>query len=377
MAMLNRRRIQVLAVISAGFAALITVWAPWDPSHGGIRLSACIRDFDHAYDTSIFAFPEGVPPESAKALRGMSAAAVPKLLGLLCGKETSMLDDVKDWLEQKADVQWSSSRRVSDPARAIIGFSLLGEKAAPAVPELERLLGEPRYAERAIEALTLIGEPAILVMTNAIGHTNPQVRLSALHGLSSMLPPRPEALAAALRILSNDVSRNRKTAALVLSLHTNDADRVWPIFRDLVQDGDPNVRRAALHGMKNFGSRPLSLFPALANQLWTNGSATEVGAIVMGLRGMSNEPVRVVECLLEGLRSPHERHRILAARAVSDFMPAADLVLPIMKPLYLNSPTGAWRDELARTLAIIDPALVAELGLPTNRFPTVNRSLRR
>jgi hypothetical protein len=104
---------------------------------------------------------------------------------------------------------------------------------------------------------------------------------------------------------------------------------------------------------------------------WLNRAHHGVGAV--GSVAWRHPPER----LHPGLRSPHERHRILAARAISDFVPAPDLVLPIMRSLYLNSPTGAWRDELARTLAIIDPALVAELGLPTNRFPTVNRSLRR
>ena len=377
MATLTRRRIQVLAVISAGFAALITVWAPWDPSHGGIRLSACIRDFDHAYDTSIFAFPEGVPPESAKALRGRSAAAVPKFLHMLRGRETSLLRESLEAFESVTQLRFDREREIGDPTLALIGFNLLAERAAPAVPELERMLDEPAFAERAITALVSISEPAVGALTNAILHADPTLRRMALAGLARMKPQRPEAIASAFLLLSNGHAGNRVFATWILGSRTNDADRVWPIFRDLPQDSDPNVRRAALRGMGNFGSRPLSLFPALANQLRTNGSAMEVGAIVMGLRGMSNEPVRVVECLLEGLRSPHERHRILAARAISDFVPAPDLVLPIMRPLYLNSPTGAWRDELARTLAIIDPALVAELGLPTNRFPTVNRSLRR
>ena len=377
MATLTRRRIQVLAVISAGFAALITVWAPWDPSHGGIRLSACIRDFDHAYDTSIFAFPEGVPPESAKALRGMSAAAVPKFLHMLRGRETSLLRESLEAFESVTQLRFDREREIGDPTLALIGFNLLAERAAPAVPELERMLDEPAFAERAITALGSISEPAVGALTNAILHADPTIRRMALAGLARMKPQRPEAIASAFLLLSNGHAGNRVFATWILGSRTNDADRVWPIFRDLPQDSDPNVRRAALRGMGNFGSRPLSLFPALANQLRTNGSAMEVGAIVMGLRGMSNEPVRVVECLLEGLRSPHERHRILAARAIRDFVPAPDLVLPIMKPLYLNSPTGAWRDELARTLAIIDPALVAELGLPTNRFPTVSRSLRR
>ena len=38
---------------------------------------------------------------------------------------------------------------------------------------------------------------------------------------------------------------------------------------------------------------------------------------------------------------------------------------------------GRKRLELARTLAIIDPALVAELSLPTNRFPGAGQSARR
>ncbi len=355
---------------AAGVIALVglLVWEPWEPSHRGIRLGACVRDFDHAYDTSIFAFPENIPAQSVVALRAMSVAATPKFLQMLRTRETSLFRQGVEAFEEAAGLRFERKREISDPDLALIGFHLLGEKAASAVPELEGMLNEPALAQRAAIAIGNIREPAISALTNAVLHTNPVVRRMALEGLARMTPPRSEAFAGALLLLSNGDSGNRVFATWVLGSRTNDADRVWPVLRDLVEDNDPNVRRAVLRSLKNFGSRPLELFPKFAEQLRTSGSAAAVGVIVSGLRGMTNEPVKVVDCLLEGLRSPHEKHRILAARTIGVLEPAPDRVLPVMKPLYLNAPAGAWREELGRVLVRIEPSLAAELNIPTNQF---------
>lgn len=103
------------------------------------------------------------------------------------------------------------------------GFVMLNTNAAPAIPELAAMMKDnqkPERALRAINALSLIGVPAVGVLTNALADTNQIHRceiIFAFYPVTEMSPPsRDEYLGACLpalnRALDDPSARVRRAA---------------------------------------------------------------------------------------------------------------------------------------------------------------------
>jgi hypothetical protein len=217
--------------------------------------------------------------------------------------------------------------------------------------------------------MSFIGPLAVPALTNAIRHTNEFVRMDALYGLEAVVPGSAVVFDSALHLLGVGSQRQRWLAARFIASTTNDVERAWRITKELLEDRDLSVRLSALHGLRFFGDRPLAMLPHFASQLRSNTVLVEVRTLATSLARLTNHAAAVVECLIEGLQTPSTEHRIPMLFAIQRLRPPSTRILPVIEPLYLNAPTGAYRERLARTLVELAPEAAARLNVQTNFLP--------
>jgi hypothetical protein len=309
----------------------------------------------------------------------MPEAATRRFIGMLEAPDETWVDKQVEAFAEFAELKFERKQRIPESEVGLAGMNVLGEAGAPALPQLVQMLdsGERRVVSRAITAMTFIGQPAVPALTNAIRHTNELVRVDALFGLETVVPRSAVVFESALHLLGTGSQRERWTAAHVIASTTNDVERAWRITKELLGDRDLSVRRSALYGLRFFGDRPLAMLPHFASQLRSNTVLAEVRTLSTVLGRLTNHSTAIVECLIEGLQTTKAENRIPMLFAIERLGPPTERILPIIEPLYLNAPTGAYRQALARTLKTLAPDAAARLNVQTNFLPQGQESSRR
>jgi hypothetical protein len=157
-----RRRARGAGLVIALLA--VFAWQVLRP-HGAVYRGRPLGEWmEEAYSERVPWRPPGAPCPAELALRERGAAAIPLLLGM-AGTHAGGFRDFVGMLASDSDAAWLQlppQRYKHD--MAAWGFGLLGPAAAPAVPDLTRLLHHPEEDVRlaAVECLGALG-------TNAVG----------------------------------------------------------------------------------------------------------------------------------------------------------------------------------------------------------------
>jgi len=257
----------------------LLVWSslpkgPTEPQWKGRTLSQWL-------DTPAFAgFYEYRPVEKAEnkeafdAVRAMGTNCLPWLLARLAPREKP--GRFREWLDELAlkveesggQVPWerSANQHTRQVSRAIAAFFVLGQVAAPAVPQLrDGLLGRDGHLERlaSANALGVLGDSGVSVLLNAVTSTDARARQYAVCGLGPSTTNCEMSLAALCKAAADSERRVRQFASLSLAQFTNHSSIVVPALTNLMADSDKLVRHSAMFSLKMYKGDLTAAIPAL------------------------------------------------------------------------------------------------------------------
>ena len=113
---------------------------------------------------------------------------------------------------------------------------------------------DPRIVDRAVDALVIIGEPAVPTLARSMGADDPFARLSAARALALIGPASTAALPELLVLLHDPHPLVRDEAAAAIGALGTRAEPAVPHLADLLYDPQPDVRDRARGALKKIGS---------------------------------------------------------------------------------------------------------------------------
>ena len=248
-----------------------------EPRYQGKRLSSWLRQYLHGNARA--------QAEAKEAVLAIGPEGVATLMRLLIPPRESSL---KQLLEKKLNVEFIRDEADESAQRQMgaMGFHILGERAAPAIPHLVPLLHETDSgrARLAREALTSIGAPALPALQMLLASTNPEVKRSAVRPLVAVLKTNEFAWHS---LLTNTDPEIRGEAYLVLSIHArHPGSKVYELI--LAGLNDPHelaASRAAL-AFRVMGDVGTNALPRLSEFEKTTNAllATEVAWTIKSLQ---------------------------------------------------------------------------------------------
>jgi hypothetical protein len=249
----KRGRRILLVVLGCGLAALIA-WR-WlhhsEPYYQGRALTAWLAIYEQEKENA----PQVL--EAAEAIRHIGTNALPFLLERLRQKDPpnwrKNLATALGFMPRPVDQWWfdlvlGKEERVM---AATSGFEVLGAQAAPAVPELIRLLNDKDTFDIAIVELSLVGEAALPIMTETLtNRANPlRVRVGVIQAIGSIETNRCHAVEALVLCLDDEPRVARQAALWALARLGEQARDAVPRLTNALYDADPDVREAATNAL--------------------------------------------------------------------------------------------------------------------------------
>ena len=150
---------------------------------------------------------------------------------------------------------------------ALKASSLLGEKAAPLVPEVALHLTDPGLTQEAAVALSFMGRDAFGPLQQAARSDDPVVRREALRSIGKLRERAPLDARAVMPLLLDGLADEdagvRVVAATYLGILGDDAAASVPALIRALRDEDPEVRAAAATALGSFGEAGADAIPAL------------------------------------------------------------------------------------------------------------------
>ena len=197
------------------------------------------------------------------------------------------LDTAPDWLRRWFPERWGGLRRAplnDERVRAAILLSVLGPRAAPAIPELVRSLEsvDDLLVADAAFALHAIGPASWPVVEGILDHGSVPTRAALLEAMSARFePPGREpaeadwtrALESLVKAMRDPNPKVRIAAAHCFSYcrrnRSTDAryDSAMPLLIELLSDRDASVSTAAAGGLLSFRTRAAPAIPRLIEML--------------------------------------------------------------------------------------------------------------
>lgn len=172
------------------------------------------------------------------------------------------------WLFNWSPIQNLQADDERAAATAMKAFQILGQDAAPAIPELERLARAthaPNTGTRALIALGYIGHEAVPTITNLIA----DLRIARGWAMQFCLQQLGTNAEAAVPVLIHHLAETNtsvvESSVLALGRFSFDADRCVPALSLALTNSDPTVRRTAAEGLAHFGAAARPALPALTN----------------------------------------------------------------------------------------------------------------
>jgi HEAT repeat protein len=274
---LTRKQVGLWSLVTFLFGLL--VWTslpkgPLEPEWKGRTLSQWLDtpDFIGVYE---YRPTETVTnKEAIEAIRAMGTNCLPWLLARLTrheepGQFRAWLDGLARKVEHSVgQIPWETHQRqhTRRETQAIAAFSMLGELAAPAVPQLwSGLQGhDNRLAQFAsANALGALGDSGVSVLLSAVTNADARVRQYAVSGLGSAASRHDVAVAALFIAATDSERRVRQFVSLALVQFTNHSSSVVPVFTNLMADSDKVVRHSAMIGLRMYGGDRTLAIPAL------------------------------------------------------------------------------------------------------------------
>lgn len=280
--MWTKKRVVALLVVAAVMAVLVW-WADStsDPKYQGKPLSFWLAELKSG---------DGARREAARiAIRKMGTKAVPPLIGRL-------RYHTPFWRRQ---LEWLSSRQrfyhisvIDEDAYADLahdGFWALGTNGVAGLPELTRMLNDPRYCVRAGRVLPYLGAAAIPALTNSFVNPDPHVRAAAV---------------------------------LWLGVNQSCFSNLWSNVLPLLKDGSVEVRCSAVQGIGGLEVHPEIVVPAMTNLLGET-NANVLSATCWGITSFRTNAVMAVPLLVPLCQHSNSSVRYYARQALRVISPEA------------------------------------------------------
>jgi hypothetical protein len=269
----NRRLLLALLTVGLFVALTALVWhGPTEPRYQGIPLSEWLKAY-----RPIGGRASG-SQQAADAVRHIGTNALPLLLSWI-----EHLQNPPFWKARLLNYAWkpgSPGREILletiakgdvRAMRAAWGFEILGEAAAPGIPDLVRVAneGKPGSSPVATAALAYLGKDALLPMLALMTNTSSVVRYQAKQSASQM-----EYLGTNARpgvVLLIDYLRDpaiATSAAEVLGWLQLESDITVPALAECcTHSSKPDLRRAAAFSLMMFGASARPAVPELLKML--------------------------------------------------------------------------------------------------------------
>jgi HEAT repeat protein len=234
---------------------------PREPSYHGRSLSSWLKSLNRH------------PPEDAdarNAIRQMGSNAIPYLLSWIQDDDPMPKGTLFNALSKAAPPfcsNWFWPDVPQDRANnAVRAFAAVGSGADTAVPELNRLLRDPRHSAAAIragEALGYLGERGVDPLASALLSQDPNVRDCAIYGTRKLgIAARP-VVPTLIAILSRQDSNAASAAAQTLSVLRLEPNLVVPALIGCLQHPNANLRCSAVSALRAYGFQAKPAVPAL------------------------------------------------------------------------------------------------------------------
>ena len=250
--------------------------------------------------------------------------------------EPLLFDHTPFWLRRWLPLCWGGARdrlRLITRVEAAEALGDLGPLAAPAIPALARVLEgtDEDLARQAAITLNAIGPASWSVVQQTLGRGNSQARYAILCEIhmraGTSERPAPDAeiarLAATLVKACRDPVLEVRTAAVIalgrsrfLRQDTNLLDSAIPDLLHLLSDSDPDLRRAAVVALEQFGSQGSSAVPRLI-ELLDEGDSRDRRDVAQCLSVLDRDGKLSVSRLRLMLNDSDADCRIAAAEALN------------------------------------------------------------
>ena len=240
----------------------------------------------------------------------------------------------------------------------------MGKEALPAIPFLLGLLDDdarvksgPKAgttpAKEALNAIRVIGEPAIDPLIRALEDSNELTRRNAVYVLGEMGYEHPRVVPALLIRLESDEEwrvRSRVPRALRKTA-LNNPDAVTALLKTLRSDTVYHVRIAAVDELGKIGISDPNLIPAMIVALRTDENLMVRGHAAISFGRMRNSAPEIVNALTEALQLDNKEFvRWKAAEALGDILEGTDDVYRHPRPGHFEVPRTGGRDDVERCM---------------------------
>jgi hypothetical protein len=310
--MRKRAWLIILGVIAAVALALWLAWpAPEpEPTYNGHTLSYWLDTLPVASESKMTAAPVLEARQAREAISNIGTNALPLLLSRLRHEADplrraaySLLVRVPSRFQPKWLAEWASPEKAQSQADiAAYAFSILGPRARPALPALNKIMNDPKAgrtaAGRATYVLANLGEPALPLL------------LAVLQGTNA--PNRPVAAA---------------YIGTVPALRTNAAAAV-PNLIACLEDRDPEVRRSAALALGWVSLQPELAVPALSDSAQTTTDAVLRRYLLSALGEFGPKARDATNCVFAALSDPDRAVRKAATNALLRIAPELLTIAP-------------------------------------------------
>ena len=192
-----------------------------------------------------------------KAIRSMGTNALPYLLWMIETEKDSPAKNLANRLLEKQSVIRFRFTSYSDGwGPGAFGFDSLGETAAPAVPQLMKLLENPHTSLQARFALTCVGFPSVPPLAAALTNKSAYVRAVAAEALWQMQWGQDYSRIVVSRLIENLDDADEKVRYWALVALPFEATQATPRVQELQNDPNPEVRRQATFKLEDMGLLP-------------------------------------------------------------------------------------------------------------------------
>lgn len=237
----------ILGVIGIGMQDHLS--NPKEPSYQGRSLSGWLNESDEL--------------KAREAVAQIGTNAIPFLLKSVASEDSSLKKKLLKLARKQSVINFNIYSAQAKQFEAMTAFELLGAKAAPAIPALEKLFESDGTTIAAGMSLAVIGNESIPVLVKGLTHTHWHVRHSATAALAYL---ETDAVSAVpnLLVALNDTNRVvRSAAAWALGEIKEEPNLVIPALIKLLDDKDTTVRWNAALALGEFGDLSSAAVPKL------------------------------------------------------------------------------------------------------------------
>jgi HEAT repeat protein len=150
---------------------------------------------------------------------------------------------------------------------ALKACGILGQTAAPAIPDAAALVPDPALTTEAATALSFMGREAFAPLRESLASEDPVVRREALRAIGKLEDRAPLDTRAVVPLLLEHASDRdagvRSVAATYLGIVRDSSKPPIPALVALLRDPDPAVRLAAATALESIGPDAAAAVPAL------------------------------------------------------------------------------------------------------------------